>query len=382
MFDRRLPLPKSSFFLLGPRGTGKSTWIRQALPTAHRVDLLNEARYQAYLADPALFAAELRARKRSTWVVVDEVQRLPALLNEVQRGIEELGLKFALTGSSARKLRRGGTNLLGGRARTLTMFPFVPEELGAKFKLEQALARGTLPLVHASEEPDETLRAYVLTYLKEEIQAEAAARNLAGFARFLPIAGLMHGQTLNASSLSRDAGVARQTVQDYLQILEDTLIARTLGAFEARLRVRERRAPKLYLFDPGVVRALRKELGPLRSDERGPLLEGFVYTLLCFYGERAGLYDSVGYWSPAEARTSEVDFVLRRGAATLAIEVKATRTLRPADVRGLRAISELPGLTRRVLVFTGPERLKTPDGIDVLPLAAFAEELATGALWP
>jgi uncharacterized protein len=381
MVDRRLELPKGSFFLLGPRGTGKSTWIRRMLPSAHRVDLLDEARYQTYLADPGAFAGELRARKRGTWVAVDEVQRLPALLNEVQRGIEELGRKFALTGSSARKLRRGGTNLLGGRARTLTMFPFVPEELGAEFNLEQAQSRGTLPLVHGSEEPDDTLRAYVLTYLKEEIQAEAVARNLAGFARFLPIAGLMHGQTLNASSLARDAGVARQTVQDYLQILEDTLIARTLGAFEARLRVRERRSPKLYLFDPGVVRALRRELGPLHADERGPLLEGFVHTLLCFYGERAGLYDSIGYWSPAEARTTEVDFVLERGRATLAIEVKSTRTLRPADVRGLRAIADLPGLKRRILVFLGAERLTTPDGIEALPFTAFAEELATGRLW-
>jgi predicted AAA+ superfamily ATPase len=262
------------------------------------------------------------------------------------------------------------------------MFPFVPEELGSKFRLERALERGTLPLVHGAEEPEETLKAYVLTYLKEEIQAEAAARNLAGFARFLPIAGLMHGQTLNASALSRDAGVARQTVQDYLQILEDTLIARTLGAFEARLRVRERRAPKLYLFDPGVARALRHQLGPLHAEERGALLEGFVHTLLCFYAERSGLYDSIGYWAPAEARTTEVDFVLTRGRVALAVEVKATRTLRPADVRGLRAVAELPGLVRRVLVFLGPERLKTSDGIDVLPFAAFAEELASGELWP
>lgn len=382
MVERPLERPKGSFFLLGPRGTGKTTWVRQAFPGAHRIDLLEEARYQAYLVDPASFAAELRARPAGSWVLVDEIQRLPGLLNEVHRSIEERRLKFALTGSSARRLRRGGTNLLGGRARTLTMFPFVPEELGHAFRLERALAQGTVPLVWDSDEPDETLRAYVTTYLKEEIQAEAAVRNLPGFARFLPIAALMHGQTLNVSSLARDSGVARQTVQDYLQILEDTLLARTLDAFEAKLRVRERRLPKLYLFDPGVVRALRRELGPLHAEERGPLLEGLVYLLLRFYDERAGLYDSVGYWSPAEARTTEVDFVLKHGRATLALEVKATRTVRPADLRGLRAIAELPGLTRRVLVFLGAERQRTEDGIDVLPFAAFAEELTTGALWP
>src|SRR5262249_34453636 len=158
-------------------------------------------------------------------------------------------LRFALTGSSARKLRRGGTNLLGGRAREITMFPFVPEELGESFRLERALRHGTLPLVWDSPEPAETLKAYVQTYLREEIQAEAVLRNLPGFARFLPIAGLMHGQTLNVASLARDAGVARQTVAGFVEILEDTLLATTLGAFEARLRVRERRHRKLYLFD-------------------------------------------------------------------------------------------------------------------------------------
>jgi predicted AAA+ superfamily ATPase len=382
MLGRRLERPKGSFFLLGPRGTGKTTWARQAFPGAHRIDLLDEARYQRYLADPASFAAELRARPAGSWVLVDEIQRLPALLNEVHRSIEDRRIKFALTGSSARKLRRGGTNLLGGRARQLTMFPFVPEELGHAFRLERALSQGTVPLVWDSEEPEETLAAYVTTYLKEEIQAEAAVRNLPGFARFLPIAALMHGQTLNASSLSRDAGVARQTVQDYLQILEDTLIARPLSAFEGKLRVRERRSPKLYLFDPGVVRALRRQLGPLHAEERGPLLEGLVFMLLGFYEERAGLYDSVGYWSPAEARTTEVDFVLSRGRSTLAIEVKATRTVRPADVRGLRALAELPGLTRRVLVFLGTEPQRTEDGIDVLSFGAFAEALATDSLWP
>ena len=188
MFPRRLEAPRASFFLLGPRGTGKSTWVRSAMPNAVYVDLLDEARYQAYLADPALFGSELRAVRASSWVVLDEIQRLPSLLNEVHRAIEERRLKFALTGSSARKLRRGGTNLLGGRARELGMFPFVPEELGAAFRLETALRQGTLPLVCDAEEPEQTLAAYVQTYLKEEIQAEALARNLGGFARFLPVA--------------------------------------------------------------------------------------------------------------------------------------------------------------------------------------------------
>jgi predicted AAA+ superfamily ATPase len=188
MLVRRLTRPKTSFFLLGPRGTGKSTWARHALPNALLVDLLDEARYQDYLSAPGLLAAELRVAAPRSWVIIDEIQRLPSLLNEVHRSIEERGLRFALTSSSARKLRLGGTNLLGGRAQQLTMFPFVPEELAGAFRLERALRHGTLPLVWESPEPSATLRAYVQTYLKEEIQAEAAVRNLPGFARFLPVA--------------------------------------------------------------------------------------------------------------------------------------------------------------------------------------------------
>lgn len=382
MFQRRLERPQSSFFLLGPRGTGKTTWVRAELPKAHRVDLLDEGRYQRYLADPSLFAAELRAVPVGSWVVVDEVQRLPGLLNEVHRSIEERRLRFALTGSSARKLRRGGTNLLGGRARQLTMFPFVPEELGASFQLERALRHGTLPLVWDADEPEPTLGAYVETYLKEEIQAEGTARNLAGFARFLPIAGLMHGQSLNVASISRDAGVARQTVAGYVQILEDTLLATTLPAFEARLRIRERRHPKFYLIDPGIARAVKRQLGPVAAEERGSLLEGLVLMLLRFYRERTELCDEIAYWAPAEAHATEVDFVLTRKRQRAAVEVKATRILRPSDLRGLRAIEELHGLRRRVLVYLGQEDLMTPDGIEVWPFARFAHALAEGAFWP
>jgi uncharacterized protein len=382
MYQRQLERPRSSFFLLGPRGTGKSTWARSEFPGAHRIDLLEEARYQSYLADPGLFAAELNAVRPGGWVVVDEMQRLPSLLNEVHRAIEDRRLRFALTGSSARKLRHGGTNLLGGRARQLTMFPFIPDELGRDFRLERALRHGTVPLVWDSDEPEHTLVAYVQTYLKEEIQAEAVVRNLPGFARFLPVAGLMHGQTLNTSSLARDAAVARQTVGGYVQVLEDTLLASVLGAYEANLRVRERRHPKFYLFDAGVARALKRQLGPVTAEERGSLLEGFIFMLLRFYRERASLCDDIAYWAPAEAHKTEVDFVLSRGREKLALEVKATRTLRPSDLRGLRAIAELRGLARRILVFLGPRPLVAPDGIEVWPFDVFAQALAAGTLWP
>jgi len=182
---------------------------------------------------------------------VDEVQRLPWILNEVHRFIEEKGLRFVLTGSNSRKLTRAGVNLLAGRALRRTMYPFLPEELGEDFDLEEVLRFGSLPIVWTSSSKTETLAACVQTYLKEAIQSEALVRNLPGFARFLPVAALFHGQVLNATSVARDAGVARTTVEDFLEILEETYVAFRLRAFEGRLRVREKRHPKLYWVDPG-----------------------------------------------------------------------------------------------------------------------------------
>src|SRR6266699_5236483 len=193
MLPRILKAPEQSFFLLGPRGSGKSTWLQATFPDAHVFDLLAEETYQRLLANPGLFAAELRALTSNRWVIIDEVQRLPNLLNEVHRFIEAKRLRFVLCGSSARKLKRADVNLLAGRALRRAMHPCVPEELGAHFDLDAALRFGLLPIVWDSTAKDETLTAYAQLYLKEEIQAEALVRNLPGFARFLPLAALFHG---------------------------------------------------------------------------------------------------------------------------------------------------------------------------------------------
>ena len=382
LYPRALSPPKGSFFLFGPRGTGKSTWLRGAFPQAHRIDLLDEGLYQSYLADASGFAGHLRALDPGSTVVVDEVQRLPALLNEVHRHIEDRKLRFVLCGSSARKLKTAGTNLLAGRAVRRYLHPFVPEELGKDFNLDEALRFGTLPVVWTAPDRAEALAAYAQLYLKEEIQAEALVRNLPGFARFLPVAALFHAEVVNVAGMARDAGTARATVADYLEILEDTLLAFRLPAFEARLRVRERRHPKLYWADAGLPRAMKRQLGPPTAEERGHLFEGWVASLLRAYRDYRGLFDDWGYWAAGKGSSVEVDFVLRQSGDLVAVEVRAGQKVFEADLRGLRAMAELPGVRRRLVVFRGERRQKTADGIEILPAASFHAELALGTLFP
>ncbi|HET7699464.1 MAG TPA: ATP-binding protein [Candidatus Limnocylindria bacterium] len=381
-YTRLLTPPKGSFFLFGVRGVGKSTWIREALPGAHVIDLLDESRYQRLLAEPGLLALELRALPRDRVVVLDEVQRIPALLNEVHRAIESDRRRFALLGSSARRLKTADSNLLAGRATVRTMYPLAPAELGDAFDLERVLRTGSVPLVWRSDDPPATLDAYVNLYIREEIRAEALVRNLPAFLRFLPAAALFHGQTINIAGLARDAAAARKTVEGYLAILQDTLLATLLPAFEPRLRVRERQHPKLYWVDPGIVRAARRDLGAVGAEERGSLFEGWLLTVLRAHNEVSRLYDEISYWAPAQARHTEVDFVLRRGREHLALEVKARPRFAADQLTGLRAIADLPRLARRVLVYLGDRSLKTEDGIEVWPLDRFLRAVASDALWP
>ena len=372
---------RQSFFLFGMRGVGKSTWARATFPDAAYVDLLDERLYQDLLADPSLFAQSVGHLPPGAWVVVDEVQRLPALLNEVHRLIETRRLRFALLGSSARKLKAAGTNLLAGRALKRTMFPLTAAELGAEFDLDRVLRHGSVPLVWTSDAPRAVLETYAQLYLREEIRAEALVRNLPGFVRFLPVAALFNGQVVNVAGIARDAGVARTTVQGYLDILEDTLLVFRLPAYDARLRVRERKSPKLYWVDPGVVRAVKRQLGEVAAEERGPLLESWVVTTLRAHAEARDLYEEMWYWAPHQTET-EVDLLLRRGRDLLAVEVKAAGRYHTGLLKGLRAIEALPGLVRRVLVYTGPRAFRSRDGIEVWPAPRFAAAAASGDLWP
>ena len=217
------------------------------------------------------------------------------------------------------------------------MSPLVPEELGKDFFLPTVLRRASIPLIWTARDRRQTLESCVSLNLREEIRAEALVRNLPGFVRFLPIAALHHGQVVNVSGIARDSGTARTTASGYLDILDDTLLTFRLPAFEPRLRVRERKHPKIYWTDPGLVRAVKTQLGPVTSEETGPLMEGWVLTLLRTYAQKNELYDSIFfYWAPSQSRGREVDFLLVRGGEMLALEVKSGRRFSRSWLRGLK----------------------------------------------
>lgn len=381
MFRRRLPLPTRSFLLFGPRGTGKTTWLRQELPDALWYNLLLDRELFRILRDPLVFRQEVEARPSGSWIVVDEVQKHPALLNEVHDllSTHPRRWRFALTGSSARKLRRGEANLLAGRLVGRHFFPLTADELDVPIDLDDVLRHGMLPLVRtagsASERVD-LLEAYVETYLAQEIRAEALVRNLASFTRFLDVAAQMNGQIANLSGLARDAAVARPTVQGFFEILEDTLIMTRLPAWRPRARVKEVDHPKVYFFDPGVVRALAGRVRePLDEAERGRLLETTVLHELRAHIAAADIGGELSYWRTPSG--SEVDFVWTRARRAIGIEVKASARWRAGSGDTLNELVGSGTLGRAFGVYLGERHLR--DGaVDVLPWAEFLRALVRG----
>jgi predicted AAA+ superfamily ATPase len=376
---RALPLPSTSFFLLGPRGTGKTTWLRNALPDALWFDLLRTATFLDLSRDPEAFRRRVEAKDRGTWIVVDEVQRLPTLLNEVHALIAEHGrrFRFALSGSSARKLKRLDVNLLAGRAINRQFFPLTAAEVGFDVPIERVLRFGLLPQMWTEPElAVDALDAYVSNYLREEVQQEAMVRRLDAFARFLQVAALMNGQVANVAGLARDAAVARPTVQGYFETLIDTLIGTWLPAWRRRAKVKEVASPKFYLFDPGVARALAGRIRePLESAERGPLLETWVLHELRAAIAIQNVGGELHYWRTPSG--SEVDFIWTRGSRAVGIEVKATTRWRQADGAAIRGLLEAGALRSGYVVYTGTAEMKDGD-VWVMPIANFLRRLTAG----
>jgi len=352
MYTRTLQPPLGhSFFLFGPRLTGKSTLLHETFSTKDTLflDLLDPPIFQKYLSEPETLERELQAsRGKYKHVVIDEVQRVPALLDVTHHLMESpmgRNLQFIMSGSSARKLKRSKANLLGGRAWSLNLFPLSCDELGDDFVLEKALSVGTLPKIYASPEDDahQYLRAYVETYLAEEIKAEALTRNLGAFMRFLPLAADENGHLINCSAISREVGVDYKTVQEYFQILEDTLLGFWLKPYGKTVRRKLAKHPKFYFFDTGVLRALKKTLKvPVepRTAAFGDLFENFIVNEVmrlnsyhrldykfCFYRTDAG---------------AEVDLIIQRpGKPALALEIKSTNRPSSSDCRGLLSFAEI-----------------------------------------
>lgn len=381
MFPRNLALPRSAFFLFGPRGTGKSTWIRTALENAHVVNLLPAETMLRYERDPGRLRAEVLALPRDTWVVLDEVQRAPRLLDEVHFLMEEKGYKrFALTGSSARKLRRGAANLLAGRAIVRHMFPLTSREVGFSVPVRRSLQFGALPLSVTAPDDDAReafLRAYVTTYLAEEVRAEALVRDLGGFSRFLSVASLAAGRTTNVSSIARDAAVSRETARGYFDVLVDTLVGTWLEAYRPRAKIKEVALPKFYWFDPGVLHAAAGGFDqPLPADWQGVLLEHLVLHELRAHMHYANTRGSLGYWATPSG--SEVDFVWWRGSRMVAIEVKHGRKYRPEYRKGIGALLSSTKADSHV-VYLGDEELAV-DGTHVVPLETFLRRLHAGEI--
>jgi predicted AAA+ superfamily ATPase len=382
MYTRRLLLPERSFFLFGPRGTGKTTWLRDLLPDAHWVDLLADRELVRLLREPGLLTREVEALPARSWVVVDEVQKLPALLNEVQDLLLRRGprIRFALTGSSARKLRRSDANLLAGRAINRRFFPLTASELGRDFDLDRALRFGTLPAVWADARSDadriDILEAYAENYLTQEIRQEALVKSLDSFSRFLEVSAQMNAQVTNVSGIARDAGVARPTVQGYFEILIDTLIGVWLPAWRPRAKVKEVGHPKFYFFDTGAVRALARGLRePIAAVERGVLLETYLLHELRAWIDASGCGGELSYWRTPSG--SEVDFVWSRGGRSVGIEVKAAERWRREDGAALRELLAAGRLRRAFGVYRGRTALRDGE-VSVLPIGTFLERLAAG----
>jgi len=374
---RFLSPPHDSFFLFGPRGTGKSTWLSQVVPEALYIDLLSQEAYSHYLSSPDRLHQIIAGNPAKTTIVIDEIQRVPSLLPVVHQLLEKRkDLRFILTGSSSRKLKREGIDLLGGRALLRTCHPFMASELGDLFSIDEALKTGMVPLVRASAHSDDTLRAYLSLYLREEVQAEGLVRNMGHFSRFLEAISFSHGSQLSVSDISRECEVNRKTVEGFISILEDLLLAYKLPVFSKRAKRHLVKQRKFYFFDTGVFRGFRPK-GPLdrREEIDGAALEGLIFqhlmALIEYQSDDCALY----YWRTKSG--VEIDFIIYGESQFLAIEVKNSTRITSKDLRALRTFKMDYPEALPYVVYRGEEQLMI-DGIFCVPCEIFLEKLIPG----
>jgi len=356
--SRFLKAPKGSFFLFGPRGTGKSSWLKRTFPKAIYLDFLSPEILRAYSSSPERLEALIEGNPSEKTIIIDEVQRIPEVLGVVHRLIEkDKSLRFILTGSSSRKLKRTGVDLLGGRAGVKHLNPFMAAELGKDFKLDKALEIGLLPIVWASQDAKTTLDAYIGLYLREEVKMEGLVRNIGNFTRFLEAASLSHGSLLSLSEISRECEVDRKTVEGYINILEDLLLAFRVPVFIKKAKRHMVGHPKFYLFDAGVFQSLRPR-GPLNTDQdiAGAALEGLVAQHFKAYQAYAEKRVNLYYWRTKSG--VEVDFVLYGQDVFWAFEVKGSKTIHPKDLSGLLSFKEDYPQASVMLLYRGKERLR------------------------
>lgn len=385
MIKRLINIPlRQSFFLLGARQTGKTTLVSELFRgregRVRFISLAEEDKYFAYLKDPSRLRRELERdleRNMLDEVCIDEVQRVPALLNEVQSLIDRFSCRFILTGSSARKLKRGGANLLGGRALIRELFPLTAVELGVDFDLEKALSFGTLPRVWQAESNElrrDLLDAYVRLYLREEIQAEGLVRNLPAFSRFLDVAAQHSGELLNYAAIGSDVGLPGRTIQSYFELLEETLVAIRLPPFERSVRRRLRKHDKIYFFDTGVLNALQQTISSASSPLlRGRLFEHFIILETKRLLSYARAEVTSCFWRTKD--DDEVDLVLTRsGDPVLACEIKSSKNITPIALKGLRSFaSEHPHVD--CIVVAPVDRSFVLENVEVLSVGDYFERL-------
>jgi len=366
MYSRLIRSPQNkSFFLFGPRGTGKTTWVKSAFPKAVYIDLLEAELFNDLTANPQRLVNFI-PHDFKDWVIIDEIQRIPDLLHEVHRLIESKRYRFILTGSSPRKLKRKGPNLLAGRALTLSMHPLSAAELGGDFRLEHSLKYGQLPSVYKEADPKKYLEAYVKTYLEEEIRQEGLTRNLSAFARFLEAASFSQGSVLNISSVARECSVERKVVENYFSILEDLMIAYRIPIFSKKAKRRLLAHPKFYFFDAGVYRALRP-MGPLDAPEEveGIALETLFLQEVIALNSALDFGYKIFYWRTSNGQ--EVDFVLYGPKGLLSFEIKRAARITSAMLRGLKSFLADYPMAKAYLVYAGNRRMYE-DKITIVPI--------------